>query len=371
MNDDAGSPVRRMLITADTVGGVWTHAYELIRVLAGRGVEVALATMGAPINGEQRASVADIPHLAVFESGYKLEWMDDPWQDVAAAGEWLLGVAAQFQPDVVHLNSFAHGALAWNAPVLVVGHSCVASWWEAVKGEAVPESWNAYRDAVRAGLQAANMVAAPTRAMLESLQKHYGPLANAIVVPNGRDANLFRPAAKEQLVFSAGRLWDDAKNIKAVDDVAARLPWPVYVAGEARHPSGGTYQVSNAKFLGVLPPAEVAQWMARAAIYALPARYEPFGLTALEAALCGCALVLGDIPSLREVWEDAAFYVPPDDRAALEAAIRSLIGDPSARAARAMAARGRALEFTPERMAQQYIEAYAGLVGQRHLAAGG
>ncbi len=32
----------------------------------------------------------------------------------------------------------------------------------------------------------------------------------------------------------------------------------------------------------------------------LPARYEPFGLSVLEAALSGCALVLGDIPSLRE-----------------------------------------------------------------------
>ena len=59
----------------------------------------------------------------------------------------------------------------------------------------------------------------------------------------------------------------------------------------------------------------------RAAIYALPARYEPFGLSALEAALSGCALVLGDIPSLREVWGDAAVFVPPDDAGGLRDAL--------------------------------------------------
>jgi hypothetical protein len=54
--------------------------------------------------------------------------------------------------------------------------------------------------------------------------------------------------------------------------------------------------------LGPLEASELAGWMHRAAIYALPARYEPFGLSALEAAQAGCALVLGDLSSLREVW---------------------------------------------------------------------
>ena len=39
-------PVRRVLMTADTVGGVWTYALELARALAGFGVETTLAVMG-------------------------------------------------------------------------------------------------------------------------------------------------------------------------------------------------------------------------------------------------------------------------------------------------------------------------------------
>jgi glycosyltransferase involved in cell wall biosynthesis len=104
-------------------------------------------------------------------------------------------------------------------------------------------------------------------------------------------------------------------------------------------------------------------WLRRAAMFALPARYEPFGLSALEAGLAGCALVLGDIPSLREVWHDAAIFVPPDQPEALEATLLDLIADAPRRWSLAYTARVRAQQFTPERMAQGYMTLYRQLMG--------
>jgi glycosyltransferase involved in cell wall biosynthesis len=102
----------------------------------------------------------------------------------------------------------------------------------------------------------------------------------------------------------------------------------------------------------------VADWLARASIFALPARYEPFGLLPLEAALSGCALVLGDIASLREVWDDAAVYVDPDDRDSLRVAIERLVADPAALADYASRAHTRARTYTTARMAKAYVEIY-------------
>ena len=116
-----------MMMTADAVGGVWTYAVELCRALAARGVRAALATMGPRPSAAQRDEARAIPGLTLFESDHALEWMDDPWAEVDAAGEWLLGVAREVRPDVVHLNGYAHAALPWPAPVLCVGHSCVLS----------------------------------------------------------------------------------------------------------------------------------------------------------------------------------------------------------------------------------------------------
>lgn len=354
---------RKVLMTADTVGGVWNYALELARGLSEQGVEVALATMGAPMDVLQREMAGRIPRLKLFESNFKLEWMEDPWRDVERAGDWLLGLEARFSPDLVHLNGFAHGSLPWNAPKIVVGHSCVLSWWEAVKREPAPEEWNHYREAVRAGLAAADLVVAPSAAMMAALCRYYGPLLRTRVVHNGRDVRQFRATVKENILFTAGRLWDEAKNLEALETVAPRLPWPAFVAGENHHPDGGEARPHHTRLLGRLSQRALAAWLGRASIYVLPARYEPFGLSVLEAALSGCALVLGDIPSLRELWRNRAVFVPPDDPDALEHAIVRLIEDPDRRNGLAAGARSRAIERTTERMVEGYLAVYGDVLG--------
>jgi glycosyltransferase involved in cell wall biosynthesis len=292
--------------------------------------------------------------------------MAAPSPEVTRAGAWLIALEDRFGPDVVHLNGFAHLALPWRAPRLVVGHSCLLSWWEAVKGGPAPGG-ESYREAVRAGLAAADLLVTPTAAMRDALERHYGPLPPARVVPNGRGASVFPSAAKEPVVFSAGALWDEAANLAILEEVAGRLSWPVYVAGETRPPESlddtltPRLQSRRTHPLGPLSQRAVAAWLARSSVYALPARYEPFGLTAVEAALAGCALVLGDVPGLREVWGDGALYVAPDDAGALAAAIEELVADPEARRERARAARARARILTPDAMVEGYLAAYAEL----------
>jgi glycosyltransferase involved in cell wall biosynthesis len=354
---------QRILMTADTVGGVWTYAVELARALAPHGVEVALATMGGPLTRGHRDQLRSLTNVGVFESAYRLEWMEDPWRDVEEAGDWLLEIERRTHPDLIHLNGYAHGALPWLAPMMIVGHSCVLSWWRAVRGGEAPSSWSRYCDAVRQGLRAARIVAAPTRAMLDELRREYGPLADGRVIANCVDPLLFTRATKQPFILSAGRLWDEAKNIAALAEAAPRLDWPVCVAGDARHPDGGAAAPAKVRLLGQLPHQELASWFAHASIFALPARYEPFGLAVLEAAHAECALVLGDIASLRELWDGAALFVPPGDADALAAALQILIADTTQRKALAARARFRARDFTPERTAAAYLAAYADLLG--------
>lgn len=351
----------RILMTADTVGGVWTYALVLADALQRYDVEIALATMGTPLSSEQQAAASATENVEIFESEYQLEWMEAPWDDVEAAGEWLLDLETRLDPDLIHLNNFAHGALDWRAPVLVVGHSCVYSWFEAVHGTAPPQ-WNRYEREVAQGLRKADSVTAPTEAMLDALERHYGPFARTDAIPNGRKIRTSATQNTEPFVLTAGRLWDKAKNIAALETVAPRLPWPTYVAGEDRHPDGGQKEFDNLHLLGQLAPDRLFGWMRRASIFALPARYEPFGLSALEAGLAGCALVLGDIASLREVWGDAALYVPPDDPEALQATLIQLIEDKERRAEMAHRARSRARQYTPSRMAERYASLYADLL---------
>ncbi|MFO0753167.1 MAG: glycosyltransferase family 4 protein, partial [Thermodesulfovibrionales bacterium] len=202
-------------------------------------------------------------------------------------------------------------------------------------------------------------VVAPSEAMLSALFRHYSAPLSGRVVPNGRAPGLFAPDKKERLVLTVGRLWDEAKNAAALCRIASSLSWPVYCAGEESHPSGrAVLDGSAVRRLGRLPTRELASWMARASIYALPAYYEPFGLSVLEAGLSGCALVLGDIPSLREIWYGAALFVPPQDDGALRRAIEDLISSPDELERRAADAQERAEEFTSLRMVEGYGAVY-------------
>ncbi|HEX7332535.1 MAG TPA: glycosyltransferase family 4 protein [Pyrinomonadaceae bacterium] len=353
--------VKRILMTADTVGGVWTYALELTRALQPYGVEVLLAVMGPPLSAAQRNDAHSLSNLNLFKSNYKLEWMPDCWSDVKHAGYWLLHLEDRLQPDIIHLNGYAHANLPWQTPTLVVGHSCVFSWWQAVKGDAPPDEWQRYKHEVKSGLRAANSVVTPSAAMMQALNVIYGPIKNTRVIPNGRNPDDFKQKSKRPLILAAGRLWDEAKNIERVAEIAPELPWPVLVAGDFQHPDNATQHRSfknGCRWLGSLPEAQLRRWLAAASVYALPALYEPFGYTPLEAALSGCALVLGDIDSLHEVWGDAAVFVDPNDSQALKVELLELINNPRRRRQLAQRARERALEFTSARMAENYFTAY-------------
>jgi glycogen synthase len=335
-------------MTADTVGGVWTYAMELTRALPD--VRFTIATMGRRASEGQRAEVP--PNAELLESEHKLEWQESPWDDVDAAGAWLLELEQRMRPDVVHLNGYAHGVLPFRAPKLVVAHSCVLSWWRAVKNEDAPPEWDTYRARVEAGLRSATAVAAPSAWMLAALDEHYRLTAPRRLIYNGR---CFTPAtghAHRASVFAAGRLWDEAKNLRAVIEAAPSIEWPVRMAGD------GGINAENVTHLGWLEPPALARAYGESAVYLFPALYEPFGLSVLEAALSGCALVLGDIPSLREIWRDAAVFVPPRDPAAIARTTNEIIANDRFRGELSQRAQKRAAEYTAERMAAGYRELY-------------
>jgi glycogen(starch) synthase len=339
-------------MTADAVGGVWTYVLELADALEPLGVEVSLATMGPAPSPAQRAELERSTAVtALHVSDYALEWMDEPWEDVERAGDWLLELEAELAPDLVHLNGYAHGALPWTAPVVVAGHSCVLSWWEAVHREPPPHRLGRYGDAVARGLRGADLLVAPTHAFLLELERLYEPPCDRRVIPNGRRPVVAR--TKEPFILAAARAWDEAKNLAALDRVAGGLAWPVVIAGEA--PPGS---FRHAQPLGLLMRERLDDLMGRAAVFAAPALYEPFGYGPLEAASAGCALVLGAIPSLQEVWDAAGCFVAPGDDEALAAALAKLVSDEPRRTALSELARERAALYTPERMAVGYRRAY-------------
>lgn len=354
----------RVLMTADAVGGVWSYAMTLCASLQAHDVEVTLATLGPRPSADQARAAAQSSNVRLFSSDYRLEWMPEGWQDQEAAGDWLLALADAEAVDLVHLNGYALAALPWQRPTVCVAHSCVSSWWRAVHGAALPSEWQAYRRGVVEGLNCADQVVAPTNAFLAELRACYEGGWPARVIYNGM-AGRPEVAASEQrkpIVFACGRLWDAAKNMAVLDDAARELAWPVVLAGDLTGPDGSRFNRSSLRTLGAVPRDEIASWLGRASIFVHPALYEPFGLAVAEAAASGCALVLADIPTLRELWDGAAEFFDPRDARELSVKLNALIANAPRRRELGIAARKRAASYSAQVMADRYNDLYEGLL---------
>jgi glycogen(starch) synthase len=197
---------------------------------------------------------------------------------------------------------------------------------------------------------------------LEMLRREYGVPERAEVIFNGVPVPSATATYKQPYVLAAGRVWDAAKNVSLLQESAQAVPWPIRVAGEPTAPgASASLAFPDLELLGLIGQHELAAEMRGAAIFAAPHTYEPFGLSILEAAGHRCALVLGDIASLRELWSGCALFVDPRDPGALARALNLLIEDAPLRERLGELAQQRAQSYGLERMASAYLRLYHSL----------
>lgn len=106
-------------------------------------------------------------------------------------------------------------------------------------------------------------------------------------------------------------------------------------------------------------------------VFALPSYREGFSRSAMEAAACGCAIVVTDIRGCREIGEPGreVLRVPPGDADALTGAVRRLLDDAGLRERLAAAARERAAAaFDQGAVAAASMEAYRAAADAKGLS---
>ncbi len=358
----------RVMLVTDAVGGVWTYSVELARELRKRDVETVLAVIGPAPTDSQRNEAGG---AQIVETGLALDWTASKPQAIRRAGCGLAALADSQGVDIVQLNTAALIAdCEFSQPVVVVQHSCVATWWKAVRGGQLPADFGWRRDLIESGLHRADAVVAPSATFAAALSRVYGLSRPVRCVHNGRRALPMTKRRSEDFVFTVGRLWDDGKNVRVLDEAAACLRVPVEAAGPLTGPNGAAVSFSNVRTPGELSLGAIAERLAARPVFASSALYEPFGLSVLEAAQAGCALVLSDIGTFRELWGGAAMFVPADDPDALATAVEQLLADPGRRSELGQAAQLRALRYTPEAMASRMAQIYAHLRPERATIAG-
>jgi glycosyltransferase involved in cell wall biosynthesis len=217
---------------------------------------------------------------------------------------------------------------------------------------------------VAEAVRSAHAVVAVSEFLAREIRSLYTVGRPIEVIYNGLTSHVMGPMPRQPITLLAGRAWDAAKNVALAAQAAQGWnPGPVYLAGQQINPDdGGVATIPKPLIpLGFLPRVELEARLRQSAIYLSPARYDPFGLLPLQAALHGCALLLSDILSYRELWDGAACFFRSDDVADLRGQWKSLFDDSERRNKFQSLAAERAVIFTPRRMAEAYCSQYAGV----------
>ncbi len=319
----------KILVTTDAVGGVWRYSLELCAAWAERGIRIVLAVLGPAPDASQRQEAAAIPGLVLHHTGLGLDWTAPDVKTLEDGAEDLAALARRHRVQSVHLHAPALvGSAHWHAPVISVVHSCLLTWWLAMRAGAVPEEFRCRIQATSRGLRRADAIVAPSAAFAASVRHAYQLGRSIAVIHNGRRPLPLPKRPRAPGVFAAGRLWDEAKNVAGLDAAGADLPAPVTVAGVTAQPAGAPVALRHARHAGVLNEAALAEHLAANTVFAGLSLYEPFGLAVLEAAQAGMALVLSDIPVFRELWNDAAIFVDPRSTESIHAGLRHALARP-------------------------------------------
>ncbi|HEU4619014.1 MAG TPA: glycosyltransferase [Gammaproteobacteria bacterium] len=292
-------------MTTRAAGDVWKHTVELVRQLGALGCETTIAVVSGELGEDARLDAARLTNVDLRVSPYASDLRRG--RNAHAAREWLERLAEESGPDLLHANDCSSATARVPVPILLVVHECGA----AAPATARSRSRGPSHQVVVAALERAERIVAPTSACLAATLMRY-PEADV----DGRDCVI--------------------------------------------HPG-----IDAGRRLGVKEPIGDG---CRSEVFASTASHEPFGYDVLEAALGGRALVLGDVPSRRELWDGAAIFVDPNDERALARVLERLRADPSEARLRGEAARSRAFRYSARTMALAYVEAYAAMLDE-HLVA--
>jgi glycosyltransferase involved in cell wall biosynthesis len=351
-----------VLLTTDVVGGVWDFSLTLAAELRADW-QVTLLVLGEPSATHRRQ--AESAGAALRVEPVKLEWMQDSSADVAYTRQCVASIAAEGF-DLIHANQFAAACADTDVPVVLTLHSDVQSWRRWTLGaSAVSAEWVGYTGLVREALVRASHVVAVSRFLADEVKHLYDRGADIDVIHNGWPTTTGDEdgGRREPVTVIAGRVWDNAKNIALAAEAAnGWSPGDVQVAGEQQHPETGSRVDLPPPLhaLGMLRRPELEDLLERASLYLSPARYDPFGLLPLQAAHHGCALLLSDIPSYRELWDGAACFFRSDDADDLRRKWQLLLDQPDTRHALSRVARIRAgSSYSAANMAAAYRGLYA------------
>lgn len=193
-----------------------------------------------------------------------------------------------------------------------------------------------FRAAARELLNLAAVLLPNSYAEQRVIEERFGVSRPTVVVPNGVDIETFAAPAEggaRDGVLCVGRI-EPRKNQLALIRALAGTGIPLTIVGHAGRFSRGYARRCrraagpDVRFVPNQAPGALRDMYGAARVHACVSWYETPGLASLEAALCGCALVVTPGGCTREYFGEEAHYAQPNDVASIRTAVKAALEQP-------------------------------------------
>lgn len=204
----------------------------------------------------------------------------------------------------------------------LVGQSTFPGWFYLIKG---------HKASMQYVLNNIDVLMASTKHELDRLQTYFQLPENVEVLPLGVSDVFFQQKTKrgDHIVF--GGYIEPRKGVKQLVEICTRRSWPLHVYGSASAQNKDYEKECKAqagdtvRFFGRVSQNDYAQALANASVVVLPSQFETTGLAALEGAVMGKPIVVGEGGDTKEVYGKYAIYVDADNIESLESAIEQAL----------------------------------------------
>lgn len=356
------------VLGATDTGGQVTYVLELSKALSEQGLSVDIFTRQFEERAETEPVNARVRLIRIPCGGREFIRKEEllPHLDEYAENMARFVAARDLRYDLVHSHYWDAGyvgikiAGSLGLPFIHTAHSLGAWKKEQMGGDpAEMEQLFNFTERIRWEKEIFRRATAQTVTTLdgkELYKRFYGVESDdLVVIPPGVDVRRFRPgpltpsagaATLENYVFALGRMdatkgFDDL--IRGFAHVSRSNPVQLVIGGGSINALPHETAVRNkllglvdelrlngrVMFAGYIPDANLAAYYRNARVFALPSRYEPFGMTVLEAMACGTPVVATRHGGLRHVLTHRrdGVLVDPSDVTELSSAILEVLND--------------------------------------------
>jgi glycosyltransferase involved in cell wall biosynthesis len=350
-------------------GGQYRYGVDLVRGIAEIAPEMKFVVLGTREQSvEEMRTVFDGERWRYVQVP-RIEGRGKLYREMAR----YRGLLREWKADVLHsLHSFV--PVAPGVPVVETVHDMMLEIFPEYAGVVRSREYRVHRWAFRKWVTRAIAISEATARDLERLW-HWHREKTDVIYHGQKFGAVPDLGAKDRIVISPYNL-EPRKNLLALLRAMVSVPSVELVlfgraaVNEARERAfeaevarlgvGGRVRLT-----GFLSDEDLGQLYGRAAVFAFPSLYEGFGLPVLEAMAAGCCVIAQRESAMPEVVGDAGMLIDMREERELASALKLCFGDDGLRGRLAEKARGRAREFTRERMAKATLECYRKAMDRR------